>query len=342
MNAAENTIVATDVNAGDAMLDDLLSSLDAGGASIESVIATDAAAGVPGMVNLVNDIAALAGNDPLAGLDDSILETIEGDNAGTIEAKGADVSVDPVDEIIEGAIDAVAAAPAEPETPVKAKKGGAKKGGKKKTTVPAGYGSDGEEAKQPDAGAIEAKGEDAPDAGPEDAAPPAAAEPKAPRVSSITHKPGDLLIAKLGTDNAAALLVFDDRHDGEQIQAEHAEFIHKMNITSSNAEGYIADKVRDKILMFFVWLKNGGQLNEVMKRAITVLHQDGKITTGAKGNLYTNLLSKPYSTGTAASQSNQMQMMLPILGMTLKSKGEMTPNPHSPLLQMAYAGLGLK
>lgn len=345
MNAAENTALATDAKQGDAMLDDLLSSLDTGAdplaaaGGIDHIIATDAAAGVPGMNDLMND---------LTNLDDALLETIEGGtDAGVIEAKGADtVITDPVEEIIDDAAIGVSAPDAVPETaPTKSKKGaakksGAKKGGKKTTTVPPGYGSDSKEEQQPDAGMIETKGE-GDDAPAPAAVPEAPKEPKPLRATSVTHKPGDLLVAKLGTDNAAALLIFDDRHDGEQIQEAHADFIAKMNL-GRNESGAIADKVQDKAIMLFTWLAKGGALNEVMRRTFEVLHKDGQITGGAKGNLHLSLLAKPYSPGTAASQGNQMFMLLPLLQITLKEKGRMIPNPHSPLLAMINAGLGLK
>jgi hypothetical protein len=79
-----------------------------------------------------------------------------------------------------------------------------------------------------------------------------------------------------------------------------------------------------------------------MRRTFTVLHRDGQITGGMKGNLHLELLAKPYSSGTAASQGNQMFMLLPLIGVCLKEKGKMVPNPHSPLLAMINAGLGLK
>jgi hypothetical protein len=103
----------------------------------------------------------------------------------------------------------------------------------------------------------------------------------------------------------------------------------------------LAKKVSEKAVQLFGWLKNGGSLNEVMKRTFEVLAKDGEITSGEKGNLQQNLLAKPYSKGTAASQANQMFMLLPMLRVTKREKGRMIANPDSLILAKAKSELGL-
>lgn len=163
-------------------------------------------------------------------------------------------------------------------------------------------------------------------------------EPKVARATSVTHKPGALLLAKLGA-NARDFLTFnvsDTTLPEDTMHARQDEFIAMMN---DSAQG--ADKVKEKIIMFMGWIQKGGDLNEVLKRTLTVLHEKGELTSGDKGNLQINLLSKPYSVGTARSQANQMFMALPLLGITVKEKGRMVANPDSVLLPMANAKLGL-
>lgn len=162
--------------------------------------------------------------------------------------------------------------------------------------------------------------------------------PKEPRATSVTHKPGDLLKVKLGAA-AADILVFDINDAAltpEDLAVKRQAFVDRMN--DPNA---IADKVRDKATMLLTWLNKGGELNEVLKRAFTVLRKEGTLTSGDKGNLQLNLLAKPYSIGTARSQASQIFMLFPELGITVKGKGSMAPNPDSALLPMINDRLGL-
>lgn len=186
----------------------------------------------------------------------------------------------------------------------------------------------------------------APTTTPEDAAKPKKAkapkepkEPKAPRATSVTHKPGDLLKLKLGA-KANEFLVFS-MNDAETLTPEELAAKADAFIERMNDRDLVATKVREKAIMFFGWLATGGNLNEVIRRTLTVLHSQGELTSGDKGNLQLDLLEKPYSNGTARSQSNQMFMMFPELGMTMKEKGKMVANPDSPLLALAFANLGL-
>jgi hypothetical protein len=168
--------------------------------------------------------------------------------------------------------------------------------------------------------------------------PAAPKEPKTPRATSVTHKPGDLLLVKLGAKapDFLTLRLSDAELNEEAMTQRRADFIARMNDSEA-----IADKVKEKMQMFLVWLTKGGDLNEVLKRALTVLHSQGELTSGDKGNLHLNLLSKPYSIGTARSQANQMFMAMPELGLTVKEKGKMVPNPDSALLPLAYSMLSL-
>ncbi len=168
-------------------------------------------------------------------------------------------------------------------------------------------------------------------------------EPKAPRATSVTHKPGDLLMAKLG-DKASEYLVFtmqDAELEPDALKMQQDAFIARMNIVDAKDDSYIAMKVKDKVIHLIEWMKKGGELNEVIERAFRVMVRDGKLTSGVKGNLQVDLLSKPYSPGTAASQSNKMFQLFPLLGITVKSKGEMVPNPDSLILAKVTAELGI-
>lgn len=161
---------------------------------------------------------------------------------------------------------------------------------------------------------------------------------KPARITSITHKPGARLMAMIGGDKS--FLTFSLSED-EAVQAEKADkFIDDMN-----APDVIADKVREKAVMLLTWLKADkpvSELNEVLSRSFQVLFKDGKLTGGKDGNLQTNLLGKPYSPGTAASQANQVFMLFPILGITVKEKGEMALNEDSVIAALMKDKLGIE
>lgn len=163
-------------------------------------------------------------------------------------------------------------------------------------------------------------------------------EPKPARPTSVTHKPGDLMKVKLG-EKANDFLVFDMNDavlPAAELQAKVDAFVERMNDGEA-----IADKVKDKITMLLTWIKTGGTLNTVLERTLRLLAKDGQLTSGDKGNLQIDLLAKPFSLGTSRSQSNQMFMALPEVGVCLKEKGRMVPNPDSTLLPIINSMLGL-
>lgn len=162
-------------------------------------------------------------------------------------------------------------------------------------------------------------------------------EPKAPRVTSITHKPGDRLVALLGGDKT--WLGFSKSDDTIAAEQRAEKFIEDMN-----DRDVIADKVREKAVMLLTFIASGkdtSSLNEVLKRSFEVLFRDGELTSGNKGNLQQNLLSKPYSPGTAASQANQVFMLFPILGVTVREKGKMVVNPDSAIAEVMMLKMGV-
>jgi hypothetical protein len=157
----------------------------------------------------------------------------------------------------------------------------------------------------------------------------------APTERHVVLSKSQKVATKLG-DKAGEFLILelaDAALDEEALKA-------KQELVLAEIDG-LAKKVAEKATQLFGWMKNGGTLNEVMKRTFEVLARDGELTSGEKGNLQQNLLAKPYSKGTAASQANQMFMLLPMLKITMREKGKMVPNPDSAILAKAKADLGL-
>ena len=162
-------------------------------------------------------------------------------------------------------------------------------------------------------------------------------EPKAPRVTSTTHKPDERLMALLGGDKTWLGFIKSDDTLAAERRAD--QFLADMHDRDA-----IADKVKDKAIMLLTWIASGkdtSALNEVLLRSFSVLFKDGELTSGNKGNLQTNLLSKPYSPGTAASQANQMFMLFPILGITQREKGRMVINPDSAIVDVMKLKMGV-
>lgn len=102
-------------------------------------------------------------------------------------------------------------------------------------------------------------------------------------------------------------------------------------------------KVREKMVQLFNYMANGGKLNEVMRRAFTVLIKDGQLTSGDKGNLQLDLLKKPYSIGTSRAQAGQIFSLFPILKIVHKTseRGVYKANEESTILAFMKGQLAL-
>lgn len=153
-----------------------------------------------------------------------------------------------------------------------------------------------------------------------------------PRPSYVTHSKSAVLRHKLGDDLSKFVLLemTDALLEGEEQKNRIDEVLASIDACSQK-------KVQEKAVMLFDWMKYGGAMNEVMKRAFEVLLKDGEITTGDKGNLTLNLLAKPYSVGTARAQAGQILTLFPLLKITTKEKGKMIANSDSLILEKVKA-----
>lgn len=167
------------------------------------------------------------------------------------------------------------------------------------------------------------------------------AAPKRPttaRTTYINSRASDVLKDRLGGNTAEALVleVGDIELDEATLAVKQKELMDLLNVRphhSTADQGSTQKKVAEKIVMLFAYMKNGGKLNEVMARTFKILIRDGYIQSGDKGNLHQELLSKPYSPGTARAQSGQMMKMLPMLKIaTVSDKGHLVANPESLIL----------
>jgi hypothetical protein len=161
-------------------------------------------------------------------------------------------------------------------------------------------------------------------------------EPAEKKAKIFFSKQSDRIAHRLGDKLGEFMLleIGDAELSGEDLQARNKEVLSLIDGT--------AKKVGEKAAMLFKWMQQGGELNEVMKRAFTLMAKEGFLTSGDKGNLQENLLAKPYSLGTARSQSNQIFCLFRALKVAnMDGKGKMVPNPNSLVLMKANATLGL-
>lgn len=179
-----------------------------------------------------------------------------------------------------------------------------------------------------------------------DKAPKAPKEPKDARVTYVTGKASDVLTARVGgkVNEMLILEAADLELDAAALETKQRDLLDMLNARPrAGSELSTQKKVAEKVVMLFGWMKNGGKLNEVMARTFKVLARDGHITSGEKGNLHIELLSKPYSVGTCRAQAGQMMALLPMLKIALSNgeKGRLTLNPNSLIAMKLKADLGL-
>lgn len=173
---------------------------------------------------------------------------------------------------------------------------------------------------------------------------PASAEPKPPKepeehrmTYSMVGKTGfsKLIVSKFG--GGVDTLLQTDKHDAALTPEALGE---KIKEVLNRIDACNQIKVQQKVVMLLSFFGKGGKLNEVMKRTFDILAKEGKITTGDKGNLQTNLREK-YSVGTARAQAAQMFTLLPMLDICKREKGMLTLNEDSEMFFKAKAALPL-
>jgi len=154
----------------------------------------------------------------------------------------------------------------------------------------------------------------------------------------VSAKTSEKIMFRLGS-KAGDFLILETKDaelDEKALQARQAELLKEFDGTSQI-------KVREKMVQLFGYLSGtNAKLNEVMRRAFTVLIKDGNLISGEKGNLHVDLLAKPYSVGTARAQSGQIFSLFPQLKIVNKTdRGVYVANPDSVILQMMKQRLGL-
>lgn len=172
-------------------------------------------------------------------------------------------------------------------------------------------------------------------------------KPSTARTTYVNAKASEVLKSRLNGDVAGTIVLeFGDADlTAEQLAAKQSELLDLLNVRPHQSkDGSTQKKVAEKVVMLFAYLKNGGGLNEVLRRTFTLLAKDGYVQMGKTGNLTADLLAKPYSPGTANAQGGQMMQMLPLLRIALPdtaNKGRLVVNPESVIFSRMVELLGL-
>jgi hypothetical protein len=165
----------------------------------------------------------------------------------------------------------------------------------------------------------------------EEEAAPVEAAPKKERPKKVGTR-YDRIVLNAGADFIDLTTLTPDW--AGKAEAEHKEDFAK--IIEDMAE-YVGDKAVN--LMSF--LRTGSGLNEVTRRGFEVFLRDEQLVGGDRGNIVTNLLSKPYSLGTARSQSNQLLQLFTDLEIGKRTaRGVVVANPESIILERVKKLMG--
>lgn len=250
---------------------------------------------------------------PSAPAEEASLSAEHEEILGDLEIEAASSTPEVVEEVIEpnDVVEASADEAGEPvkEAPTVAPK---KKGGKKKVTA-----------------------ESAPVEGAEGEAEPKPKKEVTPRkhYASKVERITDKLGASLG--EYTVLTVKDAMLTGEELAARQSE---TLDIVKNAGV-----KVQNRMTMMLEYCAGkSNSLNEVITRAFKILHAEGFISVGEKGNFHQNLLSKPYSDRAArAMGGNTLAAMRDFAVIQKNSEGKYVANPESLILVKINSLLGL-
>lgn len=146
------------------------------------------------------------------------------------------------------------------------------------------------------------------------------------RINSKGMSKADALVKALGSklndyltlNNADAML------DASALQA-------KVDAKLQEIEG-LPVKIQEKVVNFYAHLVNGAALSNYTRMALELLVKQGELTSKQLRDAY---IARPYSQGTANSQTTQLMKLLPTLGLaTREANGRLVANPDSTLLPM--------
>ncbi|UIS24661.1 hypothetical protein S21ZY_099 [Pseudomonas phage ZY21] len=165
---------------------------------------------------------------------------------------------------------------------------------------------------------------------PENTQTPAAqpAKKKAPatkRISTAGMAKSEALATALGDKLDTLLMV-----DSNDLALPADEQFDKRIALLEKIDG-LPKKIGEKATNLFAHVSKGAQLSNYTRIAINFLLTNGEMTSKQLKDTY---LARPYSEGTASSQTTQLMNLLPALGIAKKEAGKLVVNPTSTLFPL--------
>lgn len=159
--------------------------------------------------------------------------------------------------------------------------------------------------------------------------------PKEPKVAKVKAEPRkhyanrvERIVDKLGASlgDYTVLELADAMLEGTALKAKQQATLDIIKTSGKKVQN------RQTFILEFIAGKSA-TLNGVIKSAVTILNNDGFITTGIEGNLHKALLAKPYSVNAAKAMGGNTLLALKTLKMvTQEGAGKYVANADSLIL----------
>lgn len=149
--------------------------------------------------------------------------------------------------------------------------------------------------------------------------------PATKRISTAGMAKSEALATALGDKLDTLLMV-----DSDDLALPADEQFDKRIALLEKIDG-LPKKIGEKATNLFAHVSKGAQLSNYTRIAINFLLANGEMTSKQLKDTY---LARPYSEGTASSQTTQLMNLLPALGIAKKEAGKLVVNPTSTLFPL--------
>lgn len=149
--------------------------------------------------------------------------------------------------------------------------------------------------------------------------------PVTKRISTAGMAKSEALAVALGDKLDTLLMV-----DSDDLTLPEDQQFDKRIALLEKIDG-LPKKIGEKATNLFAHVSKGAQLSNYTRIAINFLLTNGEMTSKQLKDTY---LARPYSEGTASSQTTQLMNLLPALGIAKREAGKLVVNPTSTLFPL--------